>query len=327
MKKQVNKKDLKKEGSVVIYQSKKGGIELKGDYKKETIWASQAQIADIFNIERSVVTKHIGNILKNDEINEKSNVQKMHIANSDKPVSFYSLDMILAVGYRANSKRAIEFRKWATDILRKHITVGYTINPKVVKHNFVEFQKAVANIKQLLPKGAHVDNASVVELISAFAETWLSLEAYDEDKLVNKGATKKSVALTAGQLYIALAEFKTSLVKKGEARDLFGAERSTGNVAGIVGNVMQSFGGSSVYPTIEEKAAHLLYFMVKNHPFSDGNKRSGAYAFIWFLNHAGILDRNKISPAALTAITLFVAESDPKNKERMINLILQLLKK
>ena len=167
----------------------------------------------------------------------------------------------------------------------------------------------------------------MVELISAFADTWLSLEAYDEDRLVNKGATKKSVALTADQLYVALAEFKNLLVKKGEAGDLFGAERSSGNVAGIVGNVMQSFGGNSLYPTVEEKAAHLLYFMVKNHPFSDGNKRSGAYAFIWFLNRAGILDRNKISPAALTAVTLFVAESDPKNKEKMVHLILQLLKK
>lgn len=124
-----------------------------------------------------------------------------------------------------------------------------------------------------------------------------------------------------------MQDFKIELMKKGEATDIFGAERGRGNVSGIVGNVMQSFGGQAVYPTVEEKAAHLLYFMVKNHPFVDGNKRSGAYAFVWFLQAAGILNREEITPPALTALTLLVAESDPKNKERMIHLVLQLLKK
>lgn len=336
MKKKPTKKAIKKENDLVIYQSKNGAIELRGDFKHENIWASQKQIAEIFGINRTVVSRHVSNIFKDNELDHKVVSAKFaHTSEhgaikgktQTKEVEFYSLDVILSVGYRTNSFKAIEFRKWATDILRKHITKGYTINPKVIKENYTEFQKAVENIKHLLPKGEGVDNANVVELISAFADTWLSLEAYDENKLASKGVTKKSVALTAEHLYDALSEFKTSLIKKGEASDLFGAERNTGNVAGIVGNVMQSFGGSPVYPTIEEKAAHLLYFMVKNHPFSDGNKRSGAYAFVWFLNRAGVLDKNKISPAALTAITLFVAESDPKNKERMIHLILQLLKK
>jgi len=254
-------------------------------------------------------------------------MQKMHIANSDKPVVFYSLDVILAVGYRANSARAITFRQWATKTLREHITKGYTINPRVVKNNYAEFQKAIENIKHLLPPGAAIDHASVLELISAFADTWLSLYAYDKDELITKGATKKSVALTAEQLGKALLDFKASLIKKGQATELFGQERSNGNLTGIVGNVMQSFGGQPVYSTVEEKAAHLLYFTVKNHPFTDGNKRSGAFAFIWFLKKAGIFNAAKITPAALTALTLFTAESDPKNKERMIRLILQLLKK
>lgn len=324
------KKETKKKNKVMIFQSKKGGIELRGDYKKDTIWASQQQIADIFNVERSVITKHVRNILKDKELDEKSVCAKFaHTASDGKvyDVQFYNLDIVLAIGYRANSKRAIEFRKWATETLRKHITKGYTINPKVIKNNYVEFQKAIEDIKHLLPKSELIDNESVVELISAFADTWLSLDAYDKDELVKKGATKKTVALTCEKLSNALLEFKISLIKKGEATDLFGTERNAGNVTGIVGNVMQAFGGSSVYSTIEEKAAHLLYFMVKNHPFVDGNKRSGAYAFIWFLNSAGILDRTKITPPALTVITLLVAESDPKNKERMIHLILQLLKK
>ncbi len=321
----MEKKSLK--NTVVVYQAKNGAIELRGDADNETIWATQAQIADIFSIDRSVTTKHIGNILKHKEVEEKSNVQKMHIANSDKPVTFYSLDVVLAVGYRANSGRAIEFRKWATKTLRQHITNGFTINPKVLKSHYAEFQKAVENIRHLLPAGSSIDHASVLELISAFAETWLSLDAYDKDALVEKGATRKSVALTAEQLSSALVDFKATLVEKGEATELFGNERSAGNVAGIVGNVMQSFGGTQLYPTVEEKAAHLLYFMVKNHPFSDGNKRSGAYAFVWFLHRAGVLDRSTMTPSALTALTLFIAESDPKNKERMVKLVLQLLKR
>jgi hypothetical protein len=319
-------KNTMKKGEIIIYQSRAGAIELKGDFRRDTIWATQMQISNIFAIERSVATKHIGNILKNREIDEKSNVQKMHIANSDKAVTFYSLDMILAVGYRANSRKAVVFRKWATKVLREHITKGFTINRAVIKNNYAEFQKAIENVRHLLPVGSSIDNASILELISAFADTWLSLDAYDKDTLATKGVTRKSVAIAAEELLSALADFKFSLIKKGLATELFGTERGAGNIAGIFGNVMQSFGGKALYPTIEEKAAHLLYFMVKNHPFTDGNKRSGAFAFIWFLKKAGILNMQKITPPALTALTLLVAESNPKNKDRMTALITQLLK-
>ena len=321
------KKISKRKKDVVIYQAKSGAIELRGDFFNETIWATQDDIVRLFEKDQSVISRHINNILGDKEVDPKSNMQKMHIANSDRPVILYSLDIILAVGYRANSKRAIEFRQWATKTLRQYITKGYTINPAVVKKNYGEFQKAVENIRHLLPSGAGIDNASVVELMSAFADTWLSLAAYDEEKLPEKGVTKKSVALTGERLEQALVDFKFSLTSKGEATELFGVERHKQVVSGIVGNVMQSFGGKPVYNTVEEKAAHLLYFMVKNHPFVDGNKRSGAYSFIWFLNQARVLDRSKITPATLTALTLFVAESDAKHKEKMIRLILQLLKK
>lgn len=313
--------------SAVIYQAKSGALELRGDVSYETIWATQAQIAAIFGIDRTVATRHIGNLLKDREVDQKSNVQKMHIANSDKPVAFYSLDMILAVGYRANTGRAIEFRKWATKILRTYLTKGYTINPKVVGRHYEEFQKAVADIRALLPAGAAVDTKSILELVSTFADTWLSLDAYDRDKLPTKGTTKRRVQLTAEKLSLALANFKTELIRKGEATDLFGLERAQGNIGGIVGNVMQAFGGSDLYPTLEEKAAHLLYFLVKNHPFTDGNKRSGAYAFVWFLRSVKLLDTQRMTPPALTALTLLVAESHPKDKGKMIRLILALLAK
>lgn len=159
------------EKQIVIYQTKSGAIEFKGDFQKETIWATQAQISEVFNIDRTVVTKHIGNILKSKEINEKSNVQKMHIANSDKPVAIYSLDIVLAVGYPANSLKAIEFRKWAMKTLRGHIVNGYTINKNRIAQNYTQFMGVLDEIKKLLPKENSVDTADVVNLVSLFADT------------------------------------------------------------------------------------------------------------------------------------------------------------
>lgn len=249
----------------------------------------------------------------------------MHIANSDKLVILYSLDVILAVGYRANSAKAIKFRQWATSTLRKHLVEGYTINKSRIAKNYDAFLQAVADVKALLPAGTAVDTESILELISLFADTWLSLDAYDKDTLVTKGATKKSVKLTVETFAGALVSLKETLIAKGEATELFATERERGSVAGIVGNVMQAFGGSDAYPTVEEKAAHLLYFIIKNHPFIDGNKRSGAYAFVWFLAKARVLDTARITPPALTAITLLVAESDPSHKDKMVGLILTML--
>ncbi|HBY73403.1 MAG TPA: death-on-curing protein [Candidatus Kerfeldbacteria bacterium] len=311
----------------VIYQAKTGAIQLRGDIKRETIWATQAQISKIFNIDRSVVTKHVKNILNSKELSKKSNVQKMHIAHSDKPVSFYSLDIILGVGYRANSSRAIEFRKWATKVLRQHIINGYTINRSRIGHNYEAFQAAVNSMQLLLSDTSTIHTKEALDLVKVFATTWLSLDAYDKEQLPESGTTKQSVVLTSVDLLQHISNLKRTLLKNNSATDIFAVERISGSIEGIIGNVMQSFGDKLIYPTVEEKAAHLLYFIVKNHPFIDGNKRCGAYAFIWFLQRANLLDRSNISPAALTVLTLFIAESSPKHKERMVRLILQLLKK
>lgn len=316
---------MKKEQALIVYQGKDGSIELKADANKNTLWATQAQIAGILDIERSVATKHIAKILKDKEVDAKRNVQKMHIANSDKAVAFYSLDIILAVGYRSNSGRAMKFRQWATKTLRSHIVDGYTINKKRLGKNYEAFLKAVEEVKLLLPTGGAVDAGSALELVKMFANTWLSLDSYDKLNLPKSGATKRRVEFTTKEMKEALQELKHELISKGEATDLFGSERGGQSVAGIVGNVFQSFAGEDVYPTLEEKAAHLLYFMVKNHPYADGNKRSGAFAFVWFLKQAGILNPARLTAEALTALTLFVAESNPKDKERMVGLVLLLL--
>lgn len=322
----MNKKKVGK-NQIAIYQAKNGAIELRADSNKETIWATQADIVKLFQKDQSVISRHINGIFKNGEVNPKSNMQKMHITNSDKPITYYSLDVILSVGYRTNSVRAIEFRKWATKTLKQHITKGYTINPTLIKNNYQQFLGAINEIKKLMPRESNVDSTSILELVSAFADTWLSLDAYDKDNLVTQGETKKQVILTVEKLSKFLGQFKQELVERGEATEIFGIEVRKDALAGIVGNVMQSFSGKALYPSVEEKAAHLLYFMVKNHPFVDGNKRSGAFAFIWFLKRAGLLEHLKITPPALTALTLFIAESDPKNKEKMIKVVLQLLKR
>ncbi|MFA6428926.1 MAG: virulence protein RhuM/Fic/DOC family protein [Patescibacteria group bacterium] len=312
-------------GNAVIYQAKSGAIELRGDVTHETIWATQAQIVSIFGVDQSVISRHISNLFKDGEIDRKSNMQKMHNANSDKPVAVYSLDVILGVGYRTNSKVAIQFRQWATKTLRNYIVDGFAINKQRIVKNFGHFQNVIQEIKALLPADSAMDVRDAVELITLFADTWLSLEAYDKDALPQGKLTKKKVALTTEKITDSLTKFKAELYQKAEATEIFGVERTKGSVSGIVGNVMQTFGGKELYPSAEEKAAHLLYFMVKDHPFVDGNKRSGAYAFVWFLQQAHILDISRFSPAALTAITILVAESEPNHKEKVIKLILGLI--
>jgi len=320
------------QNELVIYQTKSGALELRGDFEKETIWASLDQIAGVFGRDKSVISKHLKNIFSEGELDEKATVAKNATVQIEgkrtvvRTIEYYNLDAIISVGYRVNSKVATQFRKWATKTLREHITKGYTINKKRVGKNYDAFMKAVADVQSLLPEHVTLDPKAVLELIKEFASTWVSLDAYDKEELELKGITKKKVSLVSSDLLSAIGDLRKELVKKNEATEMFASERREGNIEGIVGNVMQSFGGKALYPTIEEKAAHLLYFMVKNHPFTDGNKRSGAFAFIWFLRKTGAKGSRQINPPALTALTLLIAESDPSKKEQMVALVTQMLR-
>lgn len=319
---------MKKE--VVIYQSKQGEIEFKGDIQKETLWANLQQIADLFGRDKSVISRHIKNIFKEEELDRNSVVAFFATTASDGKtyqVEYFNLDLVLSVGYRVNSKTATKFRQWATKTLREHIIIGYTINKKRVAKNYEQFLKAVESVKTLLPVDGQVKAEDALELVKMFAGTWLSLDAYDKSALPMAGATKKQVKVSAEELTEAIMQLKLDLQKKKEATELFVQERQKNATAGIVGNVLQSVFGRDAYETLEEKAAHLLYFFVKDHPFIDGNKRSGAFAFVWFLNKSGLLRKDKMTSEALTALTLLVAESNPKDKGKMIGLILQLLRK
>jgi prophage maintenance system killer protein len=318
--------------TVIIYQLQNGALQLKTDGKGETIWASLTQIAELFDTDRSGISRHINKIYDSNELSSRATVAKYATVQIEgsrevaREIEFYNLDVILSVGYRVNSAKATHFRQWATKTLKDHIQKGYTLNRQRIKANHEEFINAVEKVKSLLPVGGSVPHDSVLELIKLFADTWFSLDAYDRDILSPTGTTKRKAKLTGDKLASALSELKSVLIAKGEATEIFGVERTKDSIASIVGNVMQSFGDQDLYPTLEEKAANLLYFIIKNHPFVDGNKRSGAYAFIWFLNRSKILNTNRMSPPALTALTILIAESNPKDKEKMIGLVCALLK-
>lgn len=321
---------MKKVSELVIYQTKAGALELRGDFSHQTIWATQAQMAHIFGVNPQAITKHIKNIYSDRELEKVSTCSKMEQVQVEgkrrvkRKVDFYNLDLIISVGYRINSLMGTKFRQWATKTLRHYITEGFSLNRSRIKRNYEVFIKAVDDIRSLLPANM-ADTSNIAELIKRYAVTWLSLDAYDKARFPSKGVTLKQVNLTAAELKRDIVALKNELLKKKQATELFAIEREQNVVEGIVGNVFQSFGGEDVYPSIELKAAHLLYFVVKNHPFTDGNKRSGAFAFIWFLHKANLLDVKRLSPQAVTAITLLTAESKPRDKEKVIGLILMLL--
>ena len=329
----MNTKKKSTQDTNLIYQAKNGAIELHRDAGSETVWATQAQMAFIFGVNPQAITKHLKNIFSERELVKGRTCSKMEQVQIEgkrsikRAVEIYNLDVIISVGYRISSKTGTKFRQWATKTLRAYISDGFTINRTRIGQNYDAFLQAVDQVTRLLPLDGTVDAESALELIKLFAGTWFSLEAYDKSNFPKTGVTKKRVTVTADDLISTLTELKKNLLKNDEATELFGAERTSGSVSGIIGNVFQAFGGRDVYPTVEEKAAHLLYFMVKNHPFVDGNKRSGAFAFVWFLKRARLLDVSRMTPPALTALTLLVAESNPKEKERMIGLVLLMLKK
>lgn len=328
----MKKEVVKIKNNLVIYQAKSGAIEFKGDFGMETIWANLNQIAQVFEVQKAAISKHLKNIYETGELDERATVSKMETVQVEgnrtikREIEMYNLDAIIAVGYRVNSKQATNFRIWATKTLKEYLVKGYVLNKKIILNNYDQFLKNVTDIQALLPTSVTLDPRMILDLVKEYSVTWSKLDAYDKDKLANIGATKKKIKFAGAELLQAINELKIELLKKDEATDIFAFERNHGSIEGVVGNVMQSFGGNELYKTLEEKAAHLLYFMVKNHPFTDGNKRAGAFSFIWFLRKHGVKGAKNINPSGLTAITLLIAESDPTHKDKMTALVVDLLK-
>ncbi len=318
-------KDLQQ---LAIYQAESGAIELPIDASRDTIWVSLDQLAQLFGRDKSVISRHLSNVFKDKELAQEPVVAIFATTASDGKsynVKYYSLDVVLAVGYRVNSGQAMRFRQWANGVLKQFITQGYAINPGRVQNNYQAFLKAVREVNLLSQSSDLVKKADVLELVELFAQTWMSLEAYDESRLPQAGQTEEVVSVTAEELNRDLQQLKQQLQHQGQASDLFAQPKKADALEALIGNIYQTFDGQDVYSTIEEKAAHLLYFLTKNHIFTDGNKRSAAFAFIWYLQKAHLLNPSQLTPTALTALTLLIAESDSKDKDRIVGLVLLLL--
>ena len=316
-------------GEVEIYEAPDGVIRLDVRLERDTVWLTQAQMVELFGRDQSVISRHIGNAFKEGELERESNMQKMHIANSDKPVELYSLDVIISVGYRVKSPRGTQFRIWATRTLKEHLVRGYTLNQQRFEHNARELEAALELVRKAAAGEALTSDQGrgLVELIARYTQTFLLLQRYDEGLLVEPKGTAGGALPAVKEARASIGHLKRDLMGRGEATDLFGRERDEGLTA-VLGNLEQSVFGEPAYPTIEAKAAHLLYFVIKNHPFSDGNKRIGSFLFVDFLNRNGRLFRAGapvINDVGLAALALLVAESAPKDKEVMIRLVINML--
>jgi len=324
IKNEMNNNDL------VVFQAENGAFELRLNGAKDTVWANLDQIADLFGRDKSVISRHIKNIFKEEELDRNSTVAKIATVqkegkrNVERQIEYFNLDLILSVGYRVNSKIATKFRQWATKLLNQHITQGYSINEELLKRNRLQFIKTLEDLKILTKNNEQFKATDVLTLIQSFSGTFLALDSYDKNAFPEYG-TRKEVKTSAKELSKDLQKLKQELISKGEATVLFAQEKKKGNLEGIFESVFQTVFGEDAYPTVEEKAAHLLYFVVKNHPFNDGNKRSGAFCFIWFLQKTSYPFQEKISPETLTVLTILIAESNPSDKEKMIGIVKSIL--
>lgn len=320
---------------IVFYTNKEGDVTIQPLIQNETIWMSQEQIGKLFWKWRTTITEHLGNIFKEEELIKDEVILK--VGNSDNSIgkgkTLYNLDTIIAVWYRVNSKEATQFRIWATNILRDYITNWYALNQKRLQEKgYSELEKAIELVKHALESGdVSKDEAlGLLDIVTSYTNTWLLLQKYDENNLAQEGKTKTIIyKLEAQEAERALYELKKDLIAKSEATELFARAKDVWSLEGIFWNMYQTYAGQDLYPSLEEKAAHLLYFIIKDHLFVDGNKRSGAFLFILFLAKNNILfDQNgnkKINDRALVAITLLIAQSKPSEKELMTKLVINLI--
>ena len=312
---------------IEIFTSQDGQAQLRVALDKDTVWLTQGQLCELFERDQSVISRHVRNVFHEGELLQESNMQKMHIANSDKPVAFYSLDVIISVGYRVKSQRGVQFRQWATQTLKQHLVQGYTLNQKRLQERGIEFEQVVSLLSQTLANQSLVnpEGAAVVGVIHDYARSWSLLQGYDEQSLSNNTAAQRGMAaLDLDMALQAIGELKQELIAKGEATALFGQLRGNG-LASAIATIEQGFGDELFYPNVASRAAHLLYFVIKNHPLADGNKRSGSFLFLWYLrlnqNFLAKPVEQLINDNTLVALALLVAESKPEQKELMIRLV------
>lgn len=306
---------MEKKNEIVLFEAEDKSIVLPVMVENETVWLTQAQMMELFGRDQSVISRHIKNVFRENEVDEKSNMHFLHIANSDKPVAVYSLDVIISVGYRVKSKRGVEFRKWANSVLRQYILKGYAVNNNRINQlgEVIRIMKRTENA---------LDSRQVLSVIEKYNTALDLLDAYDHQNMERPKGTGSVYVLTYEECREVIAQMRF-----GGESELFGKEKDD-SFKGSIGNIYQSFGGEDVYASLEEKAANLLYFVTKNHSFYDGNKRIAATMFLYFLDKNGVLftdGKKLIEDYTLVALTIMIAESRPEEKEMMISVVMNCI--
>ena len=320
---------------IIIYTTEDGKETFEVNLKEETVWLSQRQMAELFEKDSDTIGLHIKNIFSTSELDEKSTTEEFSVVQLEgkrkvkRKIKFYNLDLIISVGYRVNSKRGNQFRIWATNVLKNHLIQGYSINQKRLQENqakLKELQKTARMVERLLLKEnlESPEATGLLQVILDYQKALQLLDEYDHQEVkIKKITTREKFRLTYEKARQELQNLKNQYPS-----GLFGLEKDQ-SFSGSIGAIYQSFDGKEVYPSIEEKAAHLLYFVTKNHSFVDGNKRIAASLFIWFLNENGILYKKdgskRLADNALVALTLLIAESKPEEKDIMIKVIVNLI--
>jgi prophage maintenance system killer protein len=321
---------MENKGEIVIYQTADGQTVIDVKLENETVWLTQAQMIELFGRDQSVISRHIKNIFKEKELEEKSNMHFLHIANSDKPVTAYSLDVITSVGYRVKSTRGTQFRIWANKILKDYLIKGFAVNEKRLQEQSRQLEELKQTVKLLGnvvgSKDLTSDEATgLLKVITDYTYALDILDQYDHQVLeIHDTTSEELFQITYDEAMKAIK----GLRDKFGGSTLFGNEKDE-SFQGSLAAIYQSFGGQDLYSSVEEKAAHLLYFVIKNRSFSDGNKRIAAFLFVWFLERNGILYKTdgikRIADNALVALTLLIAESKPEEKEMMVKVVVNLI--
>ena len=319
-------------GEIVVYETPDGEVRVEARLEQETVWLSQRDMAAVFDTTPENVLMHLRNVFSSEELEAEATTKDFLVVRTEgrrqvrRRIRHYNLDAIISVGYRVNSRRGVRFRQWATRTLREHLVRGFTVNERrLAERGLREARETLDLLSRTLLNQALVDDTgqAVLGLIASYADTWRLLLEYDEDRLTTPpGAKPSTSALDHDRAVDAIAEFKRELMARGEASPLFGNPRGHA-LAAILGNIEQTMFGEPLYRSREEKAAHLLYFAVKDHPFTDGNKRIGSLLFLLYLKQEGVT--HQLNPQALTALTLLIAESASSGKDLMVRLIVNLL--
>ena len=304
------------ENEIVLFETKDREITLPVSIENEMVWLSANQMAVLFDRDEKTIRKHINNVFSDEELDRDINTQKMRVDGVKQLVPFYSLDVIISVGYRVKSKRGVEFRRWANTVLKQYILQGYAVNNNRIAqlNEVIQIMKRTENV---------LDSRQVLNVIEKYSEALELLDSYDHQTM-----TRPKGNATIYELSYEECKEVISQMRFGAESDLFGKEKDD-SFSGSIGNIYQSFGGYELYPTLEEKAAHLLYFVTKNHSFYDGNKRIAATMFLYFLDKNGVLfinGKKLIEDYTLVALTIMIAESRPDEMEMMITVIMNCLK-